>query len=104
MCCLFHRELQAEFGNYFTNAENGDSVLQMSCFGHGWLMLLKAIHFIFKQFDLEFPPSCTSYYGLHTVDCMDNIWQIEKCVLDSEFLPGNLSSAEFDQISSLTLG
>lgn len=77
----------------------GDSAEQLNCFGIGtqWfskLFLLKIIfHFV------DFPETCPTYYGTHSMDCLVTIWDMVRCLKSGRGYPEKLPA---DRVLTLT--
>ncbi|XP_078487489.1 uncharacterized protein LOC100175212 isoform X3 [Ciona intestinalis] len=69
-------EVINNFETVRTEADNGDKDKELECYG------------------LVFPKNCTSYHGLHTLECLITIWEEVDCKVKGYRYPGNLTSAD----------
>lgn len=51
----------------------------------------------------EYPEFCASYYGIHSVECLNQIWMEEDCLLYSPHSPANASSVVRDEYAALPI-
>lgn len=103
------RDMRDFFSNFYTQAINRDNTSQLKCFGTGKNIVIlynteNISYILFFCLLSVYPESCNHYLGPHTVQCLDEIWIQEDCILDSEYSPGNLSSTDFANISALSIG
>lgn len=55
-------------------------------------------------FFTAYPEHCVSYYGIHSVECLNKIWKEEGCIEDSDIYPQKLDPPALANISDLTIG
>ena len=66
----------------------------------------QADHIFFSQYFfgfLVFPPSCTSYFGPHSLQCYNTIWMSVGCYLNGFGAPTNATASIVDTLNGLNL-
>lgn len=99
------RELYSQMNTTKTKADSGDSTQQLDCFGIGnkCHLLLQQNNFIdVKIFLTDFPGTCPTYNGPHSVECLKSVWSSVGCLAEGEKYPDKLSSTEEGALTSLT--
>lgn len=57
---------------------------------------------LFEILCLEFPLTCGSFWGPHSVECMDDMWVKGDCILEGEDYP-SVSNNTADDLKYLNL-
>lgn len=54
------------------------------------------------MFFLDLPVDCPTYYGPHSVNCLNIVWGAVGCLPEGEEYPGKLTSYKVDPLSKLS--
>nr|XP_039272236.1 uncharacterized protein LOC120346535 [Styela clava] len=79
------REVTEEFNNTFISADDGDPENQTFCLG------------------IVYPTNCSNYYGPHSVECLETIWLLAKCLEEGSKYPEKIGGTELNRLDELNI-
>ncbi|XP_077971341.1 uncharacterized protein LOC144425697 [Styela clava] len=79
------REVTKEFNTSFISADDGDPANQTFCLG------------------IVYPTNCSNYYGPHSVECLETIWLLAKCLEEGSKYPEKRGETDLDRLDELNI-